>query len=214
MRGRLGKALAAGLLASWLLAACTPAPETGPDSPGVLVPRGPGEAAAVVPQDQAGEHQRRPEPGAGDIEFMTMMIPHHQQAILMTDLAAEHAEADRVHAISGRIAATQSAEITAMTAWLEEFGQASAGHSAHGHTGMPGMATEAQLGALRAARGAEFDRQFLALMIHHHEGALTMAEDQLATGTEPRAVEMAQEVVTSQTDEIGHLRAILRESGG
>ncbi|PXY28378.1 DUF305 domain-containing protein [Prauserella muralis] len=207
----MGTRLAAGVaaLVVVVLAAGCVAEEPPPaqDSPGVIVPGRPGEQASVVPPEKAGEHQQVTKPSEADVRYMTMMIPHHEQAITMTDLVPARARSERVKAIASRIAASQDAEIAAMTTWLEQHGHA--GHTAHQHGLMPGMATPEQLDALRAAKGAEFDRQFLRLMITHHEGALTMARDQLAHGLEPQAVAMAQEVLTGQVDEIEHMRAML-----
>jgi uncharacterized protein (DUF305 family) len=73
---------------------------------------------------------------------------------------------------------------------------------------MPGMATPEQLAALRAASGADFDRLFFQLMTAHHEGALTMATEVLSTGSDVFVEEMAQEVLATQTDEIGRMRTM------
>ncbi|MFC4000262.1 DUF305 domain-containing protein [Prauserella oleivorans] len=207
----MGRRLAAAVAALFCLAAgCTgEAPEPRRDTTGVIVPGRPGEQATVVPGGEAGDYRRAGAPSEADVAYVRMMIPHHQQAITMTDLVADRASNAQVKAIAERIAATQQAEITLMRSWLADHGHSHADGGHGGHARMPGMATPEQLEALRAAEGAEFDRQFLRLMITHHEGALTMAEDQLAHGVDPRAVAMAQDVVTGQTDEIGHLRRLL-----
>ncbi|MBK1786363.1 DUF305 domain-containing protein [Prauserella cavernicola] len=215
----MGRRLAAGVaVVFFALAGCT-AEEAPPEqsAPDVIMPDKPGEQAKVVPGDEAAEHRQEPKPNDADVRYMTNMIPHHQQAIVMTDLAEQHATGEQVKAIAGRIAASQEAEISVMETWLEDFDAASPhdGHGDHGehggghdHAQMPGMATQQQLDALGAARGAEFDRQFLQLMITHHEGALTMAEEQLGGGIEPRAIAMAQDIITGQTDEIEHMRGM------
>ncbi len=198
---------------------CTAEPETmpTPQSPGVIVPQGPGDKARVVPAEEAAEQAGQVRVSDADVEYMRRMIPHHEQAIVMTDLVADRAESAQVKSIAGRIASAQEGEIAMMESWLDEHAGGSdagshGGHGTHGgHAGhhMPGMATEEQLDALRAATGEDFDRLFCELMITHHEGALTMAEDYLPHGLEPRALAMAQEVVTTQTAEIEHLRAML-----
>ncbi|TKG66884.1 DUF305 domain-containing protein [Prauserella endophytica] len=216
----MGRRLVAGVAAIFFLAlaGCTAEeapPEGEQGGSDVIVPGRPGEQASVVPGSEAAEHQKAVRPNDADRQYMINMIPHHQQAITMTDLAARHATSDQVKGIAGRIAASQEAEISVMESWLREFGHAGdqhGGHAEHGghdHALMPGMATQEQLDALRAARGAEFDRQFLQLMITHHQGALTMAEQQLGHGIEPRAIAMAQEIITGQTDEIEHMRGML-----
>ncbi|MFI6643991.1 DUF305 domain-containing protein [Streptomyces sp. NPDC050504] len=78
----------------------------------------------------------------------------------------------------------------------------------HDHASMPGMATAAQLGQLRAARGPAFDRLFLKLMITHHQGAVTMATDVLSQGNNVLVEEMANDVVATQTTEINRMRSM------
>ncbi|WP_277682109.1 DUF305 domain-containing protein [Saccharomonospora azurea] len=221
MRGALSAAAAVILL---LITGCTAEPDSPEQAPpDVIVPQGPGEQADVVPGEQAAERAQQVRVSDADVHYMRMMIPHHEQAIVMTDLVADRAESSRVKAIAGRIAAAQEGEIAMMESWLDQYGDRSASsesesstqgdHTEHGHGGghadMPGMATDEQLAELRAASGTEFDRVFCELMITHHEGALTMAEDYLPHGLEPRALAMAQEVVTTQTAEIEHLRDML-----
>lgn len=214
------RVLAAGAAVTLLLVTgCTAEPEPlpVPQSPGVIVPQGPGDKARVVPADEAAEQAGQVRVSDADIDYMRMMIPHHEQAVVMTDLVADRAESAQVKSIAGRIAAAQEGEIAMMESWLDEHAGEGAqdhgetgAHGGHaGHDDMPGMATEEQLDALRAATGEDFDRLFCELMITHHEGALTMAEDYLPRGIEPRALAMAQEVVTTQTAEIEHLRAMM-----
>ncbi|WP_197320312.1 DUF305 domain-containing protein [Saccharomonospora sp. NB11] len=219
MRGALSAGVAAFLL---LVTGCTaePASESSEQAPpDVIVPRGPGEQADVLPADRAAEQAGDVRVSAADVEYMRMMIPHHEQAIVMTDLVADRAESSRLKTLAGRIADAQEGEISMMESWLDRYEDRvpdherdhEKGHNEHGHdhAHMPGMATDEQLDALRAASGTEFDRLFCELMITHHEGALTMAEDYLPRGIEPQALAMAQEVVTTQTAEIEHLRDIM-----
>ncbi|PRX48713.1 uncharacterized protein (DUF305 family) [Prauserella shujinwangii] len=207
--GRAGRGWLAGCVAAvFVVAGCTggQADEDGQagDAPGVIVPGGPGERATVLPADQAGGAATKP--NAADVRYMSMMIPHHHQAIEMTDLVDDRAADEQVRALAGRIAVAQDAEIVTMRQWLDRHGHG--GHEdAHGL--MPGMATPREMAALKAASGPEFDRLFLRLMIAHHEGALTMAADQQANGIEPRALEMAQDVLSSQAAEIDRMRALL-----
>ena len=187
-------------------AACTSTPPPAPEpSVPVLMPGKPGEQATFAPPGQAPVH--RETPNDADVTYVTMMIPHHQQAIVMTDLVRAKATSEQVRAIAGRIAVAQEGEITLMKTWLADYGQQHAGH-AHDHGLMPGMATPAQLDELRAATGPDFDRKFLDLMMAHHTGALTMAEAQLSGGVEIRAQELAQEVITGQSAEIERMRTL------
>ncbi len=198
------------------LAGCSSEPEADVESPGVIVPGGPGERASVVDEGQASQHRRAPRVTGADVDYMRMMIPHHEQAVVMTELVPDRTDTERVRSLAERIDVTQAGEVEAMEAWLDRHADAvdgNDGHGGHGDEGghelMPGMATPEQLDQLRSAQGDEFDRLFLELMITHHEGALTMAEDYLPQGVEPTALHMAQEVITTQTSEIEHMRNML-----
>jgi uncharacterized protein (DUF305 family) len=136
------------------------------------------------------------------------MIQHHAQALEMTGLAPDHAESGQVKKLAERISAAQGPEITAMRGWLKSHSRQETG-GGHDHATMPGMATEAQLGKLRAADGKAFDQLFLTLMITHHEGAISMATDVKAQGNNVQIEEMADDVVAQQTSEISRMRGML-----
>ncbi|MYR44420.1 DUF305 domain-containing protein [Streptomyces sp. SID5910] len=177
--------------------------------PSVIVPGGPGEANRTVSAEEA-ERQRADDdsPNSADVAYARMMIQHHSQALEMTELAPKHAQSGQVKKLAERISAAQGPEITAMKGWLTAHGQQETG-GAHDHAAMPGMATEAQLGKLRAADGKAFDQLFLTLMITHHEGAITMATDVKAQGNNVQIEEMADDVVAQQTSEISRMRGML-----
>ncbi|MFK4104918.1 DUF305 domain-containing protein [Streptomyces sp. NPDC019531] len=177
--------------------------------PSVLVPGKPGEANRTLSAQDAKEQRADDDtPNAADVSYARMMIEHHTQALELTELAPERAESARLKALAGRISAAQGPEIDAMKAWLKDYGQ-SEKSDAHEHTTMPGMATEAQLKKLRAAKGTAFDQLFLTLMITHHEGAITMATDVKGQGNNVRIEEMADDVVAQQTSEIDRMRDML-----
>lgn len=188
---------------------------SGRQSGSVIVPGGPGRPNTTVPAAKGTV----PAPGAADIRFVQMMVPHHQQALDMAALAPAKAASDKVKAMADRIGSAQRAEIAQMRSWLRQHGQdgqdAGSGHQGgHGAAAdqpmtMPGMATPQQLSQLAHADGANFDRLFLTLMITHHQGALTMAHDELTQGSDVLIQEMAQEVVVTQTGEINRMRALL-----
>ncbi|MFF0156776.1 DUF305 domain-containing protein [Streptomyces sp. NPDC005263] len=182
-----------------------PATKSGPS---VLVPGKPGEANRTMSAEDA-QAQRVDDdtPNTADVGYARMMIEHHTQALEMTELAPKRARSTKVKALAERIAAAQGPEITSMRGWLTEHGEDEKG-GGHQHTVMPGMATEAQLKKLRAARGAAFDQLFLTLMITHHEGAITMATDVKARGNNVRIEEMADDVIAQQTSEITRMRAM------
>ncbi|MEG3634980.1 DUF305 domain-containing protein [Micromonospora palythoicola] len=152
---------------------------------------------------------------AADVMFAQMMIPHHEQAIEMSDLATTRASDPEVRQLARQIKDAQAPEITQLKTWLSSWGapMPMAGGGDHGMPemdhGMPGMMSEADMTRLAAASGAEFDRQFLTMMIVHHEGAVTMAEQETAQGANPDAKALAQRIVTTQQAEIDTMRKIL-----
>lgn len=155
-------------------------------------------------------------PGAiyteADVRFMQGMIAHHAQAVHMSRMARDRGAAPRLLRLAQKIDQSQAGEIALMQDWLRANGQFAPDTSAWRTMSMPGMLTAEELAALERARGAEFDRQYLVLMIRHHEGALRMVHDLLAT---PRAAQdvdvsvFANDVETVQTAEIGLMRQML-----
>ena len=149
-----------------------------------------------------------------DVEFMQGMIAHHAQAIAMSRMAAGHHADARVLKLANKIDQSQVAEIRIMQEWLTRNGQTAPDTSSWRSMHMPGMLTMAQLHALDAATGSAFDRAYLTLMIQHHEGALQMVKDLLATAGTAQDVDVsvfANDVVSVQTAEIGAMRQILSE---
>ncbi|WP_460062021.1 DUF305 domain-containing protein [Streptomyces sp. YKOK-I1] len=174
--------------------------------PSVIAPGKPGEGNRTLSAQEAAEQRAEDDsPNSADVSYARMMIQHHAQALEMTELVPERAESADVERLALRIAAAQGPEIEAMRAWLGSYDKAETG-GAHDHTAMPGMASEAQLKKLRAARGKAFDALFLSLMITHHEGAITMATEVKAQGNNLRIEEMADDVVAQQTSEITRMR--------
>ncbi|WP_393099964.1 DUF305 domain-containing protein [Streptomyces sp. LN325] len=176
--------------------------------PSVIAPGKPGEAAETLSADDAAKQRTEDDsPNSADFTYARMMIEHHTQALEMTRLAPRQAESGRVKALAARIAASQGPEISTMKGWLSAHD--GAGHTTgHRHEAMPGMATDAQLKALRVARGKVFDRLFLRLMITHHDGAISMATDVKAQGNNIQIEEMADDVIAQQTSEISRMRAM------
>ncbi|MFC5730292.1 MULTISPECIES: DUF305 domain-containing protein [Nocardioides] len=184
-------------------------------SPAVLQPGGPGEAASTV---EPGATAEQAEFAHDDVAFMQMMIPHHAQALTMSELAPTRAESPAVKSLARRILAAQRPEILLMSAWLADRNlavpsatdaPADFDHGEHGHVTMHGMLTDAQVQALRSARGREFDRLFLRGMIQHHRGAITMADPVATAGADVQVTELANEIVTGQGAEIDRMRDLL-----
>jgi uncharacterized protein (DUF305 family) len=184
-----------------LLAGCTSEPDAAPiispDTPGGSAPTlSPSDVSRAIP----------PPPNDADRKYVGMMIVHPEQALAMPRFAPDRAENATVKGLADRIRFSQEPEIGAMKQWQRTFNAADA-HSDHGS--MPGMATQDQLNALGAARGKDFDRMFLELMIKHHEGAITMATDVKGAGVNVQVEEMADDVIAVQTDEINRMKALL-----
>jgi uncharacterized protein (DUF305 family) len=149
---------------------------------------------------------------AADVHFMQGMIAHHAQAIYMSRLATSRGANPRLLKFATKIDQSQQAEIRLMQDWLVANKQSAPDTGSWRTMQMPGMLTAAQLATLDAARGPEFDRQFLNLMIQHHEGALKMVADLLATPLAAQDVDVsvfANDVDVVQTAEIQLMQQML-----
>lgn len=157
-----------------------------------------------------------------DVAFMQGMIPHHAQAVLMAKMAKTHGARQDVQILCERILVAQSDEITMMRNWLRDRGQvvpaADATHHKHIMNGvthdmlMAGMLTPGELAALDKARGPEWDRLFLAGMIKHHEGALSMVDELFESYGAVQDDDMfkfASDVYADQTTEIDFMQKML-----
>lgn len=142
-----------------------------------------------------------------DLMFVQMMIPHHEQAVEMAELAPGAGASPDVQALAATIAAEQAPEIAQMKAMLDRWnvGQMM-DHSGHQ---MAGMVSDEDMDRLRGATGPEFDRLFLELMIAHHEGAIDMAADPLANGQDPQLRTLLESIVATQTAEIQRMQGML-----
>ncbi|MEH0936441.1 DUF305 domain-containing protein [Micromonospora psammae] len=184
--------------------AATPSPPVGPP---VLVPGRPGESALVRPAQEVRD-TASPRHNSLDVWFVRMMIPHHQQALEMAELAPDRAASPGIRALADRIRAAQGPEIGLMRGWLSARGLP-AEVPGHDHGTMRGMQSPEAVRRLTDARGAEFDRLFVEMMTAHHQGAVTMATDLLRVGVDQQLNEFANAVATEQTVEIDRMRALL-----
>lgn len=148
---------------------------------------------------------------AADTMFASMMIPHHEQAVEMSDMLLAKDDVDeRVAELAERIKAAQAPEIDQMEAWLDDWGMPSGaemGDMRHGD----GMMSEDDMAALESATGDDASRLFLEQMIQHHEGAIEMAEAEIADGINPDAVALAETIVETQAAEITEMRELLAD---
>jgi len=149
-----------------------------------------------------------------DVHFMQGMIAHHGQAIHMSRLAAQHGANPKVLRLATKIDQSQIAEIQLMQHWLRANNQAVPDSASWRTMMMPGMLTAEQLAELNTAKGADFDRKFLTLMIQHHEGALKMVADLLANPLAAQDIDVsvfANDVEIVQTAEIGIMYQMLED---
>ena len=136
-----------------------------------------------------------------DIMFAEMMIPHHQQAIEMSDLALENSKNPEVLALAQQIKNAQAPEIEEMKSW----GASSDAHMGHM---MDGMLSEDEMADLKMATGPQFDGLFLEGMIKHHEGAIDMAE-MVVDSKRSDVAALAKAIIEAQRTEISTMKELL-----
>ena len=192
---------ATALAAVIALAGCSTGSGSGGSSmPGMDHSSGnamPGSSAAPAAADHNGS----------DAMFAQAMIPHHAQAVEMSDLILKKQGIDaKVTALATKIKAAQAPEIEKMTGWLKDWNeptQAPGGHS------MTGMMSGDDLTKLDAAQGTEAAKLFLSQMIAHHEGAVEMANAEVRSGKNAEAVQLGKDIAASQTGEIQEMKDLL-----
>ncbi|MFD3461646.1 DUF305 domain-containing protein [Nocardia fluminea] len=150
---------------------------------------------------------------AADVSFLQMMYPHHAQAVEMAKMVPSHTQNQQLIALAAQVEKAQAPEMQQITDLLAGFGEpAPSATEGHGGHDMPGMMTDAQMSSLQAANGADFDRQWLEMMIAHHEGAVEMAQTELNAGMNPRARQLATKIVADQEAEITTMRGMLGQN--
>ena len=155
-----------------------------------------------------------------DVTFAQQMIPHHAQAIEMSDMIRGRDLSPEVEQLAAQIMAAQTPEIEAMTGWLtawgEEVPETMRDHAnAHGDGGqdigqdMPGMMSSEEMDALESAPDAEFENMWLEMMVEHHEGAIDMATAEQQDGEFAEAIALAEAIEAGQADEIAQMQDLL-----
>lgn len=215
------------MLVSLAAAGCssTVPTETG-TAPTETTPQPPADAMADLEAlYQARMDSARTRFTDADVHFMTGMIGHHAQALVMSAMAPTHGASPAVQRLAARIDNAQRDEIATMQRWLRDRDQPvpevhiegtrlmihGAGDHAM-HMTMPGMLSQAQIQELDAARGAAFDRLFLAYMIQHHGGAVVMVEDLVATDGAAQGdatFKLASDIQVDQRTEIARMQRML-----
>jgi uncharacterized protein (DUF305 family) len=144
---------------------------------------------------------------ANALMFAQMMIPHHEQAVVMSDLALEISENEVIRQLATEIKGAQSPEIEQMTSWLTTAGAPTSMGMDH-NMPMQGMLTDEQLAELGTLSGAEFDRAFLEAMIEHHEGAIVMTQ-MIENSDNSEVAALATAIITAQQAEIDFMKSLL-----
>ncbi|MGW5723351.1 DUF305 domain-containing protein [Amycolatopsis sp. NPDC003865] len=170
-------------------------------------------APAAAPSQQAAGHN------ADDIAFAQQMVQHHSQAIDMAKLVPSRSTNPKVIDLASRIEKAQGPEIQQMQGWLSTWGAPATSSMPsmpgmdHGSMGsMPGMMSEADMQKLEQAKGAEFDKMWLDMMIKHHQGAVEMAKTELSKGGNADAKALAQKIIDAQQAEITEMQGLLSQS--
>lgn len=159
-----------------------------------------------------------------DIQFLQLMIPHHEQAIEMAELVPFRTDRQELIEISEEIIEFQEAEILQISEWLVEAGENPYAHLRMGHEQMIGEIEDMhsseeiedvhnpeEMEQLRSLEGKSFDLEFASLMIDHHRGAIGMAEEVLEVGEDAKVTQLAEEIIEAQEAEITQLRQWCQE---
>ncbi len=178
----------------------------------IVQPGAPGQESKTLTKESAVEIANTSFTQA-DVKFMQNMIPHHAQAVEMGILVEDRTNNEAILDIAGRIKKSQADEIKFMTDWLSTRGlSTNIPHHEHMDHSLMGMASDEQMKSLELAKGIDFDRMFLSLMIPHHQGAIRMVEDLLdepGSAYDPILYEFINDVVNDQTAEIDRMNALL-----
>ena len=225
MRALSRLAAAACLFSAAFCAGCGSAPAPTPQT----TPAPPAGSSSATPSQL---HQTPPGLGQypysdADIEFMSGMIPHHAQAVIMAGWAPTHGARADVATLCGRIVVGQRDEIHLMQQWLRDRGlpvPSETDTRMHMKMNgmdhamlMPGMLTDEEMAALDRARGPEFDRLFLEGMIKHHQGAIDMVDklfDSYGGAQDEVIFKFANDVYVDQMTEITRMKEMLAETPG
>jgi len=185
-------------------------------------------AVLTLTLDACSTNDRRPTPSAtpidadahnaADVDFATQMIPHHEQALEMVDVARDHDLSPAIRKLTEDIRAAQGPEIKLMRSWLKAWKEPMtrpSGHHGmegehHGGLEMPGMMADAEMSDLKRAQGKAFEVMWLQMMIKHHEGAISMAKEEQTSGSFGPALRLAKSIAAAQQAEIDHMQNLLK----
>lgn len=199
---------ATAIAAALALAGCSTGPSapsatsSSPASSASSMPgMGPGMMSSSAPA-AATEHNE------ADTMFAQGMIPHHEQAVEMSEMMLQKKDIPAsVTDLATRIKAAQAPEIETMTGWLKAWNEPA--QMASGHGMGDGMMGDADLNKLEAAQGTEAAKLFLTGMIAHHQGAVMMAQTEMSQGKNADAIKLSKDIVTAQEAEIKEMQDLL-----
>lgn len=212
----VGIALVAGTTDDTPTAGPAPAAGTSPSTPPsqpdatvpIIRPGRPGESAEALRPDQLATPSG-PQHNAADIQFVRMMVPHHEQALQMVALVPSRAGGTGVISVADRIRASQQPEVEVLRSWLLDRKLSPGVEAGHEHHTMHGMQSPEAIAALAASTGTAFDRMFVEMMSAHHQGAIQMAQAVLVAGVDPQVRELARNIAFEQAVEINRMRELL-----
>ena len=174
---------------------------SGPSMPGMDHGNSSNAAPSTSAPDASTDHN------SADVTFAQMMIPHHAQAVEMSQMVLMKQDIPaEVMALATKIKAAQGPEIDTMTGWLKSWNEPAQMPSGHS---MEGMMGEEDMKKLEAAQGTEAAKLFLSQMIAHHEGAVKMAQAESTAGKSADAVNLSKAIVTAQEAEIKEMQGLL-----
>lgn len=197
---RLCAAAALALAATLLVASCG----------------GPGTESSAIhsPLSAVGDSQAAAHNDA-DVTFARNMIPHHQQGVMLAAMVPDHTANPALTVIAAHIRADQQAEIvtlnTLLAQWREPATADAGTHDAHHSMPMIGMVDERTLDELRSLRVAAFDVLWTKAMIGHHQGAIAMAQTEIANGLSPDAMHVVRLIVDAQQREISSMNHLISD---
>ena len=180
-------------------------------APVIIQPGLPGEASKIIDADIAikiadTSHTH------DDVMFMQQMIPHHKQAIVLSNLAPERTNSAVILELAKKIETSQKDEIVFMQSWLEDRDENHKHSMTNSHMQMMGMATPDQINELSKSEGVSFDELFLRLMITHHEGAIKMVDrlkDQPGSAYDQVLNDFVSDLDNDQSVEIERMNILL-----
>ena len=200
---------ATAIAAALALAGCSTGPSapsatsSSPASSASSMPgmgQGPGMMSSSAPA-AATEHNE------ADTMFAQGMIPHHEQAVEMSEMMLQKKDIPAsVTDLATRIKAAQAPEIETMTGWLNTWNESA---TMGAGTTMDSMMGEGDMKQLESAQGTAAARLFLTQMVTHHQGAIMMAQTEMSQGKNAAAIQLSRDIVTAQEAEIKEMQDLL-----